>query len=131
MRMQSRKFRIGELAKQLDIERFVIRFWEKEFNLAPTRSTGGQRFYTERDLTTFTHIKDLLYCRGFTIVGAKKQLKTTKPQPIETKVFGSRKTTFEHKALQQSYTQLHKQTKQLRDQIQTLKQQIASIAKHL
>ncbi len=96
MRMQKRKFRIGELAKQLELEKFVIRFWEKEFNLTGTRSSGGQRFYEERDLATFEHIKDLLYNHGFTISGAKKQLEdlhSTKG----TKVLASKKTTLTHK----------------------------------
>ncbi len=74
--MQTRQFRIGELSKKLCVEKFVIRFWEKEFNIKPQRSTGQQRFYTEKDLNKFTAIKDLLYHKGFTIAGAKKQLDT-------------------------------------------------------
>lgn len=72
MRMQKRMFRIGELAEQLKVEKFVIRFWEKEFGIATTRSKGGQRFYSENDLATFVQIKHLLYDKGFTIAGAKK-----------------------------------------------------------
>jgi len=72
--MAKRQFRIGDLAKELKVKKFVIRFWEKEFNLKSGRSQGGQRFYTNDDLTIFLTIKDLLYNQGFTIVGAKKQL---------------------------------------------------------
>lgn len=79
--MQTRQFRIGELAKKLNVETFVIRFWEKEFNIKPHRSTGQQRFYSEKDLERFEHIKDLLYRQGMTIAGAKKQL-IAKPQVI-------------------------------------------------
>jgi DNA-binding transcriptional MerR regulator len=75
MKMQKRQFRIGELASHLGVERFVVRFWEKEFGLKPTRSQGGQRFYEEKDVEKFIHIKDLLYAQGFTISGAKKALK--------------------------------------------------------
>ena len=78
MRMQKRQFRIGELAKKLNVEKFVIRFWEKEFNLKSYRSDGGQRFYAEDDLETFILIKDLLYNQGFTISGAKQKIK----QPV-------------------------------------------------
>ncbi len=74
MKMQRKQFRIGQLAKKLDVERFVIRFWEKEFNIKPTRSEGGQRFYEEKDFNTFCQIKDLLYNQGFTINGAKQKL---------------------------------------------------------
>jgi DNA-binding transcriptional MerR regulator len=72
--MQTKQFRIGELAEKLCVEKFVIRFWEKEFNIRPQRSSGQQRFYTEKDLEKFNAIKDLLYQRGYTIAGAKKQL---------------------------------------------------------
>jgi len=84
--MQRKQFRIGELAKKLNVERFVIRFWEKEFNIKPTRSDGGQRFYEEKDLNTFKKIKKLLYENGFTINGARQKLKT------DTKILGSHKT---------------------------------------
>jgi len=74
MGMSKRQFRIGDLAKELKVKKFVIRFWEKEFNLKSDRSHGGQRFYTKEDFDTFMFIKDLLYSQGFTILGAKKQL---------------------------------------------------------
>jgi DNA-binding transcriptional MerR regulator len=78
MKMKKKKFRIGELAEKLGVERFVIRFWEKEFSLTSPRSTGGQRFYDLDDLAKFSHIKQLLYDQGFTISGAKKQLMSSK-----------------------------------------------------
>lgn len=90
MKMQKRQFRIGQLAKHLGVERFVVRFWEKEFNVKSHRSEGGQRFYEEKDVATFKKIKKLLYEDGFTITGAKKLLKQ-KDHPI----IGSQKTTLE------------------------------------
>jgi len=90
MKMQRRQFRIGELAKQLGVERFVVRFWEKEFQFNAQRSHGGQRFYEEKDLEKFLKIKELLYEQGFTISGAKKQLKLNK----STKLIASKKTTM-------------------------------------
>ncbi len=75
MKMQKRQFRIGELAHYLNVEKFVIRFWEKEFEMRTERSTGGQRFYDEKDVEKFATIKDLLYSKGYTIAGAKQQLK--------------------------------------------------------
>lgn len=91
--MEKRKFRIGELAQRLNVERFVVRFWEKEFSISPTRSSGKQRFYDEKDLDTFKRIKTLLYQEGFTIAGAKKQLQTEGCHK-ET-VLASQKTTME------------------------------------
>ncbi len=97
MKMQKRKFRIGELAKKLELERFVVRFWEKEFSIKTKRSQGSQRFYDENDLKKFELIKKLLYEEGFTIIGAKKKLKdkiSTKPESI----IASQKTTMEDTA---------------------------------
>lgn len=75
MSMGKNKFRIGDLAHELKVKKYVIRFWEKEFDLNSDRSQGGQRFYTQDDLNTFIQIKDLLYNQKFTIAGAKKHLK--------------------------------------------------------
>jgi DNA-binding transcriptional MerR regulator len=84
MKMQKRQFRIGELAHYLNVEKFVIRFWEKEFDMSTARSTGGQRFYDEKDVEKFATIKDLLYKRGYTIAGAKQQLKEKVKRKLTT-----------------------------------------------
>jgi DNA-binding transcriptional MerR regulator len=81
IRMEKKNFRIGELAEELDVKKFVVRFWEKEFGIRSKRSTGGQRFYTEQDLKKFKKIKDLLYNKGFTIAGARAQvISSEKPE---------------------------------------------------
>jgi DNA-binding transcriptional MerR regulator len=82
--MEKKKIRIGELADHLKVERFVVRFWEKEFGIKAQRSDGGQRYYNERDLKKFETIKELLYEKKFTIAGAKKLLKgqPVKPQDM-------------------------------------------------
>jgi len=76
MKMERRKFRIGELAQRVGVEQFVIRFWEKEFDIKSRRSGGGQRFYDEKDYKYFKKIKELLYDKKFTIAGAKEELKS-------------------------------------------------------
>lgn len=68
------QFRIGKLAQELGVKRFVIRFWEKEFGINSQRSSGGQRYYLQEDFDQFKLIKQLLYEKGFTIAGAKKIL---------------------------------------------------------
>lgn len=113
MKMQRRLIRIGELAKQLNVENFVIRFWEKEFSLKGHRSPGGQRFYNTHDLAKFIMIKELLYEKGFTIAGAKKALK----QPSDSPIIASQKTTMEEMApsLEQQMLTLQKQLIKLRE----------------
>ena len=72
-------FRIGEVCKIVDIEPFVLRFWETEFpNLAPEKSKSGHRVYKRKDIEMVLRIKELLYERGYTIAGARKQLARTR-----------------------------------------------------
>jgi len=91
MKMQRRKFRIGDLAQRLSVDRFVIRFWEKEFDIKSKRSDGGQRFYDEKDYKQFKLIKELLYRKKFTIAGAKQQLQGNQKN---NQIIASKKTTM-------------------------------------
>ncbi|HTO09790.1 MAG TPA: MerR family transcriptional regulator [Myxococcota bacterium] len=68
-------FRIGEVAKLIGVEPYVLRFWETEFKaMAPPKSRSKQRMYRRRDLETILTIKHLLYAERFTIEGARKRL---------------------------------------------------------
>ena len=69
-------FKISEVAKILGVEAYVLRFWESEFpTLVPQKTEGGHRTYRRKDLDKLLKIKELLYNKGFTIAGAKKQLR--------------------------------------------------------
>ena len=68
-------YKIGEACKVLDIQPYVLRYWETEFPaLAPSKSRSGQRVYSEKELAIIRRIKQLLYDEGYTIAGAKKKL---------------------------------------------------------
>lgn len=68
-------YKIGEACKLLDIQPYVLRYWETEFpDLSPSKSRSGQRVYSEKELGLIRRIKELLYDEGFTIAGAKKRL---------------------------------------------------------
>lgn len=68
-------YKIGEACRVLDIQPYVLRYWETEFPiLQPTKSRSGQRVYSERELGVIRRIKELLYDEGYTIAGAKKKL---------------------------------------------------------
>jgi DNA-binding transcriptional MerR regulator len=68
-------FRIGEVSKILDVDTYVIRFWESEFkSIKPIRTKTYQRLYRRKDIEGLMTIKSLLYIDKFTISGAKKQL---------------------------------------------------------
>jgi DNA-binding transcriptional MerR regulator len=68
-------YKIGEACKLLEIQPYVLRYWETEFPaLNPSKSRSGQRVYSERELEIIRRIKQLLYEEGYTIAGAKKKL---------------------------------------------------------
>jgi DNA-binding transcriptional MerR regulator len=69
-------FRIGEVAQLCRLPAYVLRFWETEFpQLKPVKSSTGQRMYRHKDVESVLHIKQLLYEEGFTIAGARQQLR--------------------------------------------------------
>lgn len=69
-------FRIGEVARLCRLPAYVLRFWETEFTqLRPVKSSTGQRMYRRRDVENVLRIKKLLYDDGFTIAGARSQLR--------------------------------------------------------
>ncbi len=68
-------FKIGEVCEIVGVEPHVLRYWEQEFpQLAPQKSTAGQRLYRRKDVETALRIKILREDEGFTIAGAKKRL---------------------------------------------------------
>ena len=69
-------FRIGEVATLCHLPAYVLRFWESEFpQLRPVKSSTGQRMYRKRDVESVMRIKQLLYEQGFTISGARQQMR--------------------------------------------------------
>ncbi len=69
-------FRIGDVAKLCRLPAYVLRFWETEFpQLKPIKSSTGQRMYRRKDVESVIRIKQLLYEQGFTIAGARQQLR--------------------------------------------------------
>ncbi len=68
-------YKIGEAARELGVETSVLRYWESEFpQLAPRRTSTGQRLYSAEDLAIARKIQTLLYEEKMTIAGARKRL---------------------------------------------------------
>lgn len=68
-------FKIGEVAKLIGVEPYVLRYWETEFpQISPVKSKTGQRMYRRGDVELIAAIRELLYGQKFTIDGAKKKL---------------------------------------------------------
>ncbi len=68
-------YKIGEVSKIVDVEPYVLRYWETEFPfLKPRKSKSGQRVYVKKDIETLLKIKRLLYQERYTIEGVRKKL---------------------------------------------------------
>ena len=81
--MEDCLYKIGEVCRMADVQPYVLRYWETEFPpLAPNKSGGGQRLYTQHEIDIILRIKQLLYSEGFTIAGAKKKLEAELAAPL-------------------------------------------------
>ncbi len=68
---------IGEVATELGVSSSLIRYWEKEFGtLRPKRTGKGDRSYTRKDIDQLRRIHHLVKEQGFTLQGAREQLRT-------------------------------------------------------
>lgn len=68
---------ISEMAEIIGVNASTLRFWEKEFDIIkPHRNKKGNRFYTQADLDNLRLIHYLLKDRGYTIPGAREQIKS-------------------------------------------------------
>jgi len=77
-------YKIGEACKSLDIQPYVLRYWETEFPILKSDATqSGQRVYSKDDLAVIRRIKELLYDEGFTIAGAKKKLEAERDDGLQ------------------------------------------------
>lgn len=69
-------YSIGEVAEMFDVNHSLIRFWEKEFAIIqPKKNKKGNRLFTPKDIENFNKIYHLVKIQGFTLEGAKKELK--------------------------------------------------------
>lgn len=70
-------YSIKEVAEMLNVNTSLLRFWESEFpQLKPNKTTGGARVYTEKDIALVREIYRLTKECGFTLDGARQQLKS-------------------------------------------------------
>jgi DNA-binding transcriptional MerR regulator len=72
-------YTIGEVSKAFNVNPSLIRFWEKEFEvLKPKKNSKGTRRYSSIDIENFQTIHHLVKEKGYTLEGAKEQLKILK-----------------------------------------------------
>ena len=66
---------ISEVAGELELQPYVIRFWESQFKqIKPMRGKGGRRYYRPRDIDFLRGVKTLLHVKNFTIKKVKETI---------------------------------------------------------
>lgn len=79
-------YSISEVSKITDIEQYVLRYWETEFEeLNPQKNRAGNRIFTNKDIQIILSIKTLLREKKYTIEGAKKILADFRPDVAQIK----------------------------------------------
>ncbi len=69
-------YSITEVAELTGLKPHILRYWETEFSiLHPKKNRAGNRAYRKKDIETVKLIKRLLYTEGYTIEGAKRQIR--------------------------------------------------------
>jgi DNA-binding transcriptional MerR regulator len=96
-------FRIGEVGELTHTKPFVLRYWETEFpSLRPVKGKSGHRLYRRKDVELIFEIRRLLYEKGFTIAGARRQLASNGKTPAaQAHLFQSSLDVAELKAIRQ------------------------------
>ncbi len=73
--MQKLYFSISEVAKIINEEQHILRYWEKEFPLIkPRKNRAGNRVYSNKDLSIIKIIKSLLREERLNLKQAKERL---------------------------------------------------------
>lgn len=57
--MGETRYMISDMAKKVDVEAHVLRYWEEELEIGISRTELGHRYYTEEDIRLFLKIKEL------------------------------------------------------------------------
>lgn len=74
---------IGEIAEMFSVSKSLIRFWENEFDiLRPAKNTKGERRFTAQNIEQMRIIYRLVKERGFTIKGAKQEIRENKKRIV-------------------------------------------------
>ena len=67
---------IGEVARMLNVNPSLLRFWETQFpSIKPHKNKKGTRYYTDDDIEQLRQIHHLTRDGGFTLDGAREQLR--------------------------------------------------------
>jgi DNA-binding transcriptional MerR regulator len=80
-----RTFKASQVCEIARIQPYVLRSWESEFpDLGVSKTAGGPRLYRRADVERVLQIRQLVFDRGLTLSGVRRQLEGDAPAPAET-----------------------------------------------
>lgn len=72
-------YSIGEVAEMFNVSKSLVRYWETEFpSLKPHKNSKGDRRFTKQNIEQIKEIYHLVKEKGYTLEGAKQELKASK-----------------------------------------------------
>lgn len=78
-------YSIGEVAQMFDVNTSLIRFWETEFpSIKPKKNRKGNRLFSPDSIIEIQKIYQLVKIDGYTLEGARKELKSKPKNSTET-----------------------------------------------
>lgn len=83
--MNEKVYTIKEVATILDIEAYVLRYYEKELDLQIHRNSQGHRIYTQKDISILQQIKELRE-QGLELKGIRNVIHTLDQEGLESLV---------------------------------------------
>jgi DNA-binding transcriptional MerR regulator len=111
-------YSISEVSKITDIEQYVLRYWETEFEqLTPQKNRAGNRIYTNKDIRLILYIKELLREKKYTIEGAKKILEDYEQEKKAVIEVKEKKAQFESDII----VEVEKNNPSLKEDLEELK----------
>ena len=82
---------ISIAARMLGLHAQTLRYYERAGLIAPSRSQGNRRYYSEQDLDRIRHIKTLMDDMGMNLAGAEVTLRLMERiSRMETEIQGLR-----------------------------------------
>lgn len=80
--MVTEQYVIHEVAKEVNVEAHVLRYWEEELDLPILRNDKGHRVYSEEDIRRFARIKNLRD-QGLQLKAVKRVLEQLQEKEVE------------------------------------------------
>ena len=112
------------------VKAHVLRYWESEFpDLRPKKNRAGNRSYREKDIRMVMTIRDLLYKQGYTIQGARMQIRTRREENGETAAAAA--ATLDFPVASAAPVAMQADDDKARALLRTMKRELAELRKRL